>query len=151
MRCAGRKVSLKPFSAFPEHNLAIMDTLITNDVRVSVETFFQPRYSNPEREEFVFAYRITIENLNPFTIQLLRRHWIIFDANSDYREVEGEGVVGQQPILEPGGVHQYVSWSNLKCEIGSMRGTYSFVRFDTDEHFQVDIPVFRLIAPHRLN
>ena len=151
MPCSRQKALLKLFSASPKNKVATMDTLITNDVRVSVETFFQPKYSNPDRQEFVFAYRITIENLNPFTVRLLRRHWIIFDAHSEYREVEGEGVVGQQPILEPGNVHQYVSWSNLKCEMGSMRGTYTFARLDTDELFEVDIPVFRLIAPYRLN
>ena len=128
-----------------------MDTLITNDVRISVEAFYQPNYSKPDAGEYVFAYRITIENLNPFTVQLLRRHWLIFDSAGERREVEGEGVIGKQPILQPGGVHQYVSWSNLNSEIGSMQGTYQFSRADTNEIFEVDIPVFRLITPYRLN
>lgn len=128
-----------------------MDTLITNDVRISVEAFYQPNYSKPDVGEFVFAYRITIENLNSFTVQLLRRHWHIFDSAGERREVEGEGVIGKQPILQPGGVHQYASWSNLSSEIGSMQGTYQFRRTDTDEMFDVDIPQFRLITPYRLN
>ncbi len=128
-----------------------MDTLITNDVRISAEPFYQPGYSKPERSEYVFAYRITIENLNPFTVQLLRRHWHIFDSGGFRREVEGEGVIGKQPVLDQGHVHQYVSWCNLTTEIGSMRGTYLFQRMDTGETFDVEIPVFRLIAPYRLN
>lgn len=128
-----------------------MDTLITNDVRISVETFYQPIYSKPETGEYVFAYRITIENLNPFTVQLMRRHWVIFDSGLGHREVEGEGVVGKQPVLKPGDVHQYVSWCNLTTEIGSMQGAYEFQRIENGETFEVEIPEFRLIAPYRLN
>ncbi len=128
-----------------------MDTLITNDVRISVETFYQPNYSKPERNEYVFAYRITIENLNPYTVQLLRRHWHIFDSCGEHREVEGEGVVGKQPVLRPGDIHQYVSWCNLSSDLGSMRGAYLFLRIDNDETFDVEIPEFRLIPPYRLN
>lgn len=128
-----------------------METLITNDVRISVEAFFQPEYSKPERNEYIFAYRITIENLNPYTVQLLRRHWHIFDSGGARREVEGEGVIGKQPVLQPGQSHQYVSWCNLSSEIGAMRGSYLFIRLDTQEHFDVNIPKFQLIADYRLN
>lgn len=128
-----------------------MDTLITNDVRISVEAFYQPNYSKPHLGEYIFAYRITIENLNPFTVQLMRRQWFIFDSNGEIREVEGEGVVGQQPVLETGAVHQYSSWCNLVSDIGSMQGGYTFQRTDTGETFNVEIPVFQLIAPYRLN
>jgi len=128
-----------------------MDTLITNDVRITVETFYQPAYSKPEANEYVFAYRITIENLNSFPVQLLRRHWIIFDSGLGHREVEGEGVVGKQPVLHPGESHQYVSWCNLVTDIGSMQGAYLFQRIDSDDKFDVDIPEFKLIAPYLLN
>jgi len=128
-----------------------MATQITDGVKVSVETVYQPEYSNPENEHFMFAYRITIENLGDYSVQLLRRHWYIFDSNGTYREVEGEGVVGQQPIIEPGERHEYVSGCNLKSDMGTMRGTYSMLRELDGSIFEVDIPTFDLIAPHRLN
>ena len=74
-----------------------MVSKISEGVTISVETFYQPDYSNPQESEFMFAYRITIENNNTFPVQLLRRHWYIFDSDSTYREVEGEGVIGIQP------------------------------------------------------
>ena len=86
-----------------------MVTEITQGIKVSVETEYQPSYSSPSQYHYVFTYRITIENQSEFTIQLLRRHWHIYDAGFNKREVEGEGVVGQQPVLEPGQTHQYVS------------------------------------------
>ena len=79
-----------------------MITTITDGVKVSVETQFQPEYSNPQGDHFMFAYKINIENLSDTTVQLLRRHWDIFDSNGIHREVEGEGVVGEQPVIEPG-------------------------------------------------
>jgi len=74
-----------------------MANKISEGVEVSVETFYQPDYSNPLSGEYMFAYRITIENHNNFSVKLHRRHWHIFDSNGSYREVEGEGVVGVQP------------------------------------------------------
>ena len=79
-----------------------MVTQIPEGVRVSVETVYQSEYSNPAQEHFMFAYKITIENLSDYTVQLMRRHWYIFDSNGTLREVEGEGVVGEQPVIEPG-------------------------------------------------
>jgi ApaG protein len=78
-----------------------MANKISEGMEVSVETFYQPDYSNPISGEYMFAYRITIENHNGFAVKLQRRHWHIFDSNGSYREVEGEGVVGVQPILSP--------------------------------------------------
>jgi len=78
-----------------------MVTAITQDVKISVETMYQDDYSNPANDQFMFAYRIEIENLSDYTIQLKRRKWYIFDANGTNREVEGDGVVGLQPIIEP--------------------------------------------------
>ena len=105
-----------------------MVTEITEGIKVSVETEYQPEYSSPSQYHYVFTYRITIENESENTIQLLRRHWFIHDANTIIREVEGEGVVGQQPVLEPGQDHKYVSGCNLKSGIGKMKGTYLFER-----------------------
>ena len=82
-----------------------MVTKITDGVKISVETVYQPEYSNPANNHFMFAYKITIENLTDYTVQLMRRHWYIFDSNGTHREVEGEGVVGQQPVIDPGESH----------------------------------------------
>jgi ApaG protein len=124
---------------------------ITQGVKVSVETEYQPSYSSPSQYHYVFTYRITIENQSEFTIQLMRRHWAIHDAGFNAREVEGEGVVGQQPILEPGQTHQYVSGCNLKSGIGKMVGTYLMEKVVDGTTFQVNIPEFTMVAPLRLN
>src|ERR1700740_3737340 len=102
-----------------------MTSKISEGVEVSVETFYQPDYSNPLQSEFMFAYRITIENHNSFSVKLHRRYWNIFDSNGTYREVEGEGVVGVQPTLTPGEKYQYVSGCNLRTEMGKMNGKYT--------------------------
>ena len=128
-----------------------MVTKITDGVKISVETIYQPEYSNPANEHFMFAYRVNIENLSENSVQLLNRHWTIFDSNGTHREVEGEGVVGQQPVIEPGDVHEYVSGCNLKTDMGSMKGSYEMKRISDDVRFHVNIPEFYLIAPHKLN
>ena len=124
---------------------------ITQGVKVSVETEYQPSYSSPSQYHYVFTYRITIENQSDFTIQLMRRQWYIHDAGFQPREVEGEGVVGQQPVLEPGQSHQYVSGCNLKSGIGKMVGTYLMERIVDGTSFRVNIPEFIMVAPIRLN
>jgi ApaG protein len=128
-----------------------MVTEITQGIRVTVETEYQPAYSSPSQYHYVFTYRITIENQSENTIQLLRRHWYISDAGFSQREVEGEGVVGQQPVLEPGQSHQYVSGCNLKSGLGKMQGTYLMERIVDGTKLQVNIPEFVMIAPIRLN
>ncbi|WP_443937219.1 Co2+/Mg2+ efflux protein ApaG [Pedobacter sp. MW01-1-1] len=128
-----------------------MVTAITDGVKVSVETVYQPEYSNPAEEHYMFAYRVEISNLSDYAVQLLRRKWFIFDSNSSRREVEGEGVVGLQPVIKPGQSHVYVSGCNLKTDIGTMQGKYVMKRLVDDEGFEVDIPEFQLIAPYRLN
>ncbi len=124
---------------------------ITKGVEVSVETEYQPEYSNPRQYHFVFTYRITIKNKSEYTIQLLRRHWHIHDSAFKNREVDGKGVVGQQPTLEPGQTHQYVSGCNLKSGLGKMYGTYLMERVLDGRRFKVKIPEFTMTAPYRLN
>ncbi|MBU0695498.1 MAG: Co2+/Mg2+ efflux protein ApaG [Bacteroidetes bacterium] len=124
---------------------------ITEGVKISVETTYQPEYSNPVNEHFMFAYKIQIENLGDYAVQLLSRHWVIFDSNDTKREVEGEGVVGIQPIIEPGQNHEYVSGCNLKTDMGTMQGTYQMKRLVDNELFDALIPEFTLIAPFKLN
>lgn len=128
-----------------------METLITNDIRVSVESSYSPDYSNPAASKYIFVYRIVIENLGNETVQLLKRHWSIFDAGGSHREVDGEGVIGQQPILTPGEKHQYTSWCPLASAMGYMSGYYLFNSNVRNQTFKVHIPKFNLIAPQVLN
>lgn|SRR5574343_117971 len=128
-----------------------MQSKISSGVTVIVETYYQQEYSNPLNQEFMFAYRITIENNNPFPIQLLRRHWHIYETNGTYREVEGEGVIGVQPIIESGNHYQYISGCNLRTEMGRMYGVYQMTNLNTLEIFQVQIPSFEMIAPFKMN
>jgi ApaG protein len=128
-----------------------MVTAISEGVQITVETFYQPEYSNPVNSEFMFAYRISIENCNAFTIKLLHRHWYIFDSRGDYREVDGEGVVGVQPILKPNERFVYVSGCNLRTEIGRMEGYYSMENQNSKEQFKVKIPAFEMVVPNKMN
>jgi ApaG protein len=128
-----------------------MVSKISQGVEVSVEIFYQHDYSNPLNQEFMFAYRVTIENHNTFSIQLLRRHWFIFDSNGERKEVEGEGVIGIQPILQPSENYQYVSGCNLKTEMGKMHGTYLMENQNNKERFYVNIPSFDMIVPFKNN
>lgn len=128
-----------------------MVTAITQGVKISVETMYQDEHSNAANEHFMFAYRISIENLSDYAIQLKRRQWFIFDSNGTQREVEGEGVVGIQPVIEPGQNHSYVSGCHLTTDMGSMSGNYLMQRLVDDTEFTVSIPEFELIVPYRLN
>jgi len=128
-----------------------MSSKISGGVKISVETFYQSEYSNPLGSEYMFAYKITIENNNDFPVKLLRRHWHIFDSNGTVREVEGEGVVGIQPVIAPASVYQYISGCNLRSEIGKMRGTYLLENLNNKKTFNVAIPPFSMHAPFKLN
>ncbi len=128
-----------------------MTSKISEGIEVSIETFFQKDYSNPLQNEFMFAYRITIENHNSYPVKLLRRYWEIYDSNSEHREVEGEGVVGVQPLIMPGKQYQYVSGCHLKSEMGKMQGFYTMENVETKELIHVNIPACEMIAPVKLN
>lgn len=128
-----------------------MTTQITEGVKVSVITDYQKEYSNPAQSHYAFTYQITIENHSPYTVQLLRRHWYVFDSNGAIKEVKGEGVVGKQPILEPGETHQYVSGCNLRTGIGKMCGSYWMEKTLDGRMFEVIIPEFTLIVPYLNN
>lgn len=128
-----------------------MVTQTTQGVKITVEAFFQQDYSNPINWEYMFAYRITIENTSSHTIKLLKRHWHIFDSIGEFKEVEGVGVVGKQPTLKAGEQHQYVSGCSLKSEMGRMHGDYLMQRIDDGKLFRVNIPEFELVAPLKLN
>lgn len=124
---------------------------ITEGVEICVDTLYLSSHSNPKDGHYFFLYEITIENKSDFTIQLLRRHWYIYDSNDEMREVEGEGVVGETPVLEPGERYTYNSGCNLTSEIGKMHGTYTMKRIVDDTLFEVKIPEFILVTPGKLN
>jgi ApaG protein len=128
-----------------------MVSKISEGVTVSVETFFQPEYSNPANNEYMFTYRITLENNNAFPVQLLRRHWYIFDSNAEHREVEGDGVIGLQPIIHPGEKYQYVSGCDLRSEMGKMHGMYFMENTHNKQTFLINIPAFEMVVPSKLN
>jgi len=104
-----------------------------------------------EGANLVFSYLIRIENQSNDTIKLLRRHWFICDGNYDEREVEGQGVVGEQPILEPGDTFEYQSWCPIISEFGYMGGYYTFNSVEKHENFIVEIPTFLLLPNYVLN
>lgn len=128
-----------------------MITELTAGIKVSVETFYQPTHSNPSQAHYVFAYRITIQNDSGETVRLKRRHWYIVDSDNSRREVEGEGVVGEQPYLAQGETYRYVSGCNLNTELGKMHGTYLMERIDDKRLFYVRIPEFKMVVPCKLN
>jgi ApaG protein len=108
-------------------------------------------HSNPASSEYMFAYRITLENSNSFPVQLLRRHWYIFDSTTEHREVEGEGVIGIQPVINPGEKYQYVSGCNLRSEMGKMHGMYFMENCHNKKTFIINIPAFEMVVPAKLN
>lgn len=126
---------------------------VTQNVSITVETFFQPEQSAPRNNEFLHAYRITIKNLGGMPVQLLSRHWYISDSyyGTEKREVQGDGVVGEQPIIQPGESYQYISACNLRSDIGKMYGTYEMENLFYKSRFTVNIPEFQLVAPFKLN
>ena len=128
-----------------------MNSKISGGVKVSVETFYQSEYSNPINNEFMFAYKITIENSNDFPVKLLKRRWHIYDSNGSIREVEGESVVGVQPVIASGASYQYVSSCNLRTEMGKMQGTYLLENQHNKKTFNVLIPAFLLETPFKMN
>jgi ApaG protein len=123
-----------------------MVTAITEGIKVTVEATYQAEFSSPHQHHFVFTYKVNIENKSPHTMQLMRRKWEIFDAGDTSKTVEGDGVVGQQPILEPGNKHEYVSGCNLKSGLGKMRGSYYMEKLFDGKQVEVKIPEFQLIA-----
>lgn len=128
-----------------------MATQITHNIEVSVHSKYEAGQSNPSNEEFLYSYHVAIKNKSNGTIQLLRRHWFIFDSNGEYSEVKGEGVIGEQPVLLPSQIHEYDSFCKLSTDFGKMWGTFLMKRMDDDEFFEVKIPEFELITISKLN
>lgn len=127
-----------------------MPSAISHGVRVEVESLFLPEQSDVAEDRYVFAYHIVITNQSEHTVQLVRRHWLIHDDSGRLREVEGEGVIGEQPVLEPGGQHEYTSGAVLESPSGTMKGSYEMHR-DDGNVVKVTIPEFQLRMPRTLH
>jgi len=124
---------------------------VTNGIKISVKTKFEGnRYQN-YRLYFSFSYSITIENQSNDSVQLISRHWNIFDSLNNFEIVEGEGVVGKKPILAPKKSYTYSSYGNLTSSIGAMKGFFNMINFTTTKNFRVYIPSFQLTVPAILN
>ncbi len=119
-------------------------------VEVGAEVSFVAAQSDPEKDQYVFAYTMTIHNAGQIEVTLLGRHWIITDANGQVQEVRGEGVVGEKPSLKPGETYRYTSGSMLQTPVGSMRGSYQMVAEDGHE-FDAEIAAFTLALPGALH
>ena len=120
------------------------------DINVEVETDYIQEQSLPDQNRYVFSYTVTITNTGTIPAKLLRRHWIITDANNRVQEVHGEGVIGEQPHLNPGQSFRYTSGTMLETPVGCMEGTYNMLA-DDDKEFDASIPVFSLSTPNTLH
>ena len=120
------------------------------DIDVQVETAYVSEHSEPDEDRFVFAYTITLVNRGSVSAQLISRHWFITDADNRTEEVEGEGVVGEQPVLKPGEGFRYTSGAVIETPVGTMHGTYQMVAED-GRTFDANIPRFILSAPRTLH
>jgi len=119
-------------------------------IEVEVRTAYLEDRSEPARNQYVFAYTITITNAGETPAQLISRHWIITDADHHVQEVKGLGVVGQQPLIKPGESFEYTSGATLATTMGTMHGTYHMVAEDGTT-FEVPIPQFTLSVPRVLH
>ena len=123
---------------------------VTNSIRVEVMAKYSAENSRPHQDAWVFEYTVRITNQGTETVQLLSRHWIITDALDNVEEVQGPGVVGQQPVLAPGESFKYSSWCPLKTPTGMMHGTYQMVG-DDGAKFDIEIAPFGLKARYAVN
>ena len=123
---------------------------MTSKVKVSALTGFIEQQSDVNNKRFVFSYTITIENVSDSAFQLVSRHWVIQDANRKVEEVYGEGVVGEQPVIEPGESYTYTSGAVLETEMGTMEGRYFMINKAKNE-FEVPIPKFVLSVPRTIH
>ncbi|MEH6491514.1 Co2+/Mg2+ efflux protein ApaG [Halopseudomonas sp.] len=127
-----------------------MSSAETYAIEVSVQTRYLREQSDPGAQRFAFAYTITIANQGSLPAQLLSRHWLITDGNNKVQEVQGPGVVGEQPVIAPGTSHTYTSGCLLETPVGTMQGSYA-MRASNGHAFSADIARFRLAKPNALN
>ncbi len=122
----------------------------TYQITVTASPQYVPDQSDPDAERYVFAYTITLENTGTVAAQLISRHWLITDGNSNVQEVRGLGVIGEQPLLRPGEKYEYTSGCQLDTPVGVMRGTYQMMAEDGTA-FEAEIPAFTLSIPRVLH
>ncbi|TMG87480.1 MAG: Co2+/Mg2+ efflux protein ApaG [Betaproteobacteria bacterium] len=120
------------------------------EITVVPKAIYVEDQSDPSKNQYVFAYTITVTNTGNVPAQLVSRHWTITDANNKVIDVKGLGVVGQQPLLQPGESFEYTSGTHLETAVGTMRGTYQMVAED-GQHFDASIPLFTLSVPRILH
>ncbi len=128
-----------------------MYTQTTNDITISVEPTFLESQSSPLDNEYIWAYQVKIENRSVQTVQLKTRTWRIIDAHGHMHEVHGEGVVGEEPVLAPGEVFEYVSGTPLQTPSGIMQGSYGMIAIggkNSGDRFEAAVPAFSLDSPH---
>ena len=128
-----------------------MSTAVSHDIRVTVQARVEAGQSDPSAGRYLFSYRITIANRGQRTAQLLHRFWAISDSLAPPREVEGPGVVGSVPVLEPGEQFTYTSYCDLRSGMGRMHGSYRMRHLDDGSEFEVAIPAFDLHFPYAAN
>ena len=128
-----------------------MSDTLTRGVRIQVRPRFVPEQSDPGAGQWLFAYHITITNEGTVPVQLISRHWVITNGEGQVEEVRGAGVVGYQPLLQPGEEFQYTSGCPLTTPVGTMHGEFNMVLPDSGEKFDANIQPFRLAVPKALN
>lgn len=122
----------------------------SHNIAISVTPYYLESQSDPEEAHYAWAYHVKIENLGERTVQLLNRHWIITDASGRVQDVQGAGVVGEQPVIEPGANHEYTSGTVLPTSSGLMGGAYQMMDVENKELFDAAIPTFSLDSPDQL-
>jgi len=132
-----------------EHGSYTNDTT-TRGIRIQVKSTYLSERSSPRDSQYLFAYQVRVSNVGTETAKLVSREWIITSAEGDVEHVKGPGVVGEQPVLPPGGSFEYTSYCPLKTAVGSMRGSYQMITGD-GEKFNAQIAPFTLAMPHALN
>ena len=121
-----------------------------NNIEIELHTNYIKDQSAPALNRYVYAYTITIMNTGDIAAKLISRHWVITDGHGNTQEVRGEGVIGEQPHIEPGESYEYTSGTVMETPVGSMHGSYQMINDDSEE-FDATIPAFTLSTPHALH
>lgn len=145
-----RDLAWSPDSRAQVTSQGVVSDTTTRGIRIEVRSTYIPERSSPGEEEYFFTYHVRISNVGQETAQLVSREWTITNAEGEVERVKGPGVVGQQPVLQPGGAFEYSSYCPLRTSVGSMHGTYQMVT-DKGDPFDAVIAPFTLAVPNALN